>query len=70
MAYLSFHFFGGDGIDFLMIVGLKKGGTKLYHFCPTEQREKSIRETDITKRDMLIVSTFPVSPTFSASPTQ
>nr|DAD67909.1 MAG TPA: hypothetical protein [Siphoviridae sp. ctNqI2] len=31
--------------------------------------EKSIRETDITYRDMLIVSTFPVPVIFSASPT-
>ncbi len=31
--------------------------------------EKSIRETDITRRDMLIVSTFPVPVIFSATPT-
>ena len=31
--------------------------------------EKSIRETDITCRDMLIVSTFPVPVIFSVSPT-
>ena len=57
------------GLIFLIVIGLKKGGTKLYHFCPTEQREKSIRETDITKRDMLIVSTFPLPVIFSATPT-
>lgn len=32
--------------------------------------EKSIRETDITMSDMLIVSTFPVPVIFSATPTQ
>lgn len=31
--------------------------------------EKSIRETDITCRDMLIVSTFPMISIFSVSPT-
>ncbi len=31
--------------------------------------EKSIRETDITFRDMFIVSTFPMITIFSATPT-
>ena len=42
-------------------------GTKALFRCVVV--EKSIRETDITCRDMLIVSTFPVPVIFSASPT-